>query len=167
MLWEISPEGRHQNPTSFANFRSWREQSTSFVGMAAFSVAPIADFGNGPQGEAFTAMASAIALAALLIVVWWVFFSRAPGLERLGFHAPPGSHHWLAITIALAISTSLHVVVGEVALATVLVFMLLERFTAALPAFAGALVFAVHPVHTEAYDVPAASWEAVQRTREG
>jgi diguanylate cyclase (GGDEF)-like protein len=39
-----------------------------FVGMAAFSVAPIAGFGNGPQGEAFTAMASAIALAALLIV---------------------------------------------------------------------------------------------------
>ena len=36
-------------------------------------------------------------------------------LEAMGFHAPPGGHHWLAIVIALAISTSLHVVVGEVA----------------------------------------------------
>ncbi len=38
-----------------------------------------------------------------------------PGLAKLGFHAPPGSHHWIAIAIALGISTSLHVVVGEVA----------------------------------------------------
>jgi putative ABC transport system permease protein len=37
MLWEVSPEGRHQNTTSRANFRGWREQSTSFEGMAAFS----------------------------------------------------------------------------------------------------------------------------------
>jgi putative ABC transport system permease protein len=37
MLWEISPEGRRQNMTSRANFRAWREQSTSFEGMAAFS----------------------------------------------------------------------------------------------------------------------------------
>ena len=36
-------------------------------------------------------------------------------LESLGFHAPPGQHHFLAIAIALGISTSLHVVVGEVA----------------------------------------------------
>ena len=36
-------------------------------------------------------------------------------LEAMGFHAPPGGHHWLAIVIALSISTSLHVVVGEVA----------------------------------------------------
>ncbi len=36
-------------------------------------------------------------------------------LELLGFHAPPGQHHWLAIAIALTISTALHVVVGEVA----------------------------------------------------
>ncbi|HVG21877.1 MAG TPA: ABC transporter permease [Blastocatellia bacterium] len=37
MLWEISSEGRHQNTTSRANFRAWREQSNSFEGMAAFS----------------------------------------------------------------------------------------------------------------------------------
>jgi CBS domain containing-hemolysin-like protein len=37
-------------------------------------------------------------------------------LHWMGFHAPaPGTHHWLAIAIALGISTALHVVVGEVA----------------------------------------------------
>ncbi|HEX3184589.1 MAG TPA: ABC transporter permease [Pyrinomonadaceae bacterium] len=37
MLWEVSPEGRHQNTTSRANFRAWRDQSTSYEHMAAFS----------------------------------------------------------------------------------------------------------------------------------
>jgi putative ABC transport system permease protein len=37
MLWEVNPEGRHQNTTSRANFRSWREQCASFEDMAAFS----------------------------------------------------------------------------------------------------------------------------------
>jgi putative ABC transport system permease protein len=37
MLWEVSPEGRHQNTTSRANFRAWREQNTAFESMAAFS----------------------------------------------------------------------------------------------------------------------------------
>jgi putative ABC transport system permease protein len=37
MLWEVTPEGRHQNTTSRANFRNWREQSTAFEAMAAFS----------------------------------------------------------------------------------------------------------------------------------
>jgi len=37
MLWEVTPEGRHQNTTSRANFRGWREQSTTFESMAAFS----------------------------------------------------------------------------------------------------------------------------------
>jgi putative ABC transport system permease protein len=37
MLWEISPGGRHQNTTSRANFRAWREQSTSYENIAAFS----------------------------------------------------------------------------------------------------------------------------------
>jgi len=37
MLWEVTPEGRHQNTTSRANFRGWREQTTSFESMAAFS----------------------------------------------------------------------------------------------------------------------------------
>lgn len=36
-------------------------------------------------------------------------------LEWLGFHGTAGAHHPLAIIIALGISTSLHVVVGEVA----------------------------------------------------
>jgi putative ABC transport system permease protein len=37
MLWEVGPEGRHQNTTSRANFRAWRAESTAFEGMAAFS----------------------------------------------------------------------------------------------------------------------------------
>ncbi len=37
MLWEVTPEGRHQNTTSRANYRSWREQSSSFEHMAAFT----------------------------------------------------------------------------------------------------------------------------------
>jgi predicted permease len=37
MLWEVTPEGRHQNTTSRANFRGWRDQSTSFEQIAAFT----------------------------------------------------------------------------------------------------------------------------------
>ena len=37
MLWEVTPEGRRQNTTSRANFRRWREQSTSYQQLAAFS----------------------------------------------------------------------------------------------------------------------------------
>jgi len=37
MLWEVSPEGRHMNTTSRANFREWRAQGQSFESMAAFS----------------------------------------------------------------------------------------------------------------------------------
>ncbi|HET9713514.1 MAG TPA: ABC transporter permease [Pyrinomonadaceae bacterium] len=37
MLWEVTPEGRHQNSASRANFRAWRAQSTSYQYIAAFS----------------------------------------------------------------------------------------------------------------------------------
>jgi putative ABC transport system permease protein len=37
MLWEVTPEGRHQNTTSRANFRAWREQGSSFERIAAFT----------------------------------------------------------------------------------------------------------------------------------
>ena len=37
MLWEVTPEGRHQNTTSRANFRAWRAQSTSYENVAAFT----------------------------------------------------------------------------------------------------------------------------------
>src|ERR1041385_8158969 len=47
MLWEITPEGRHQNSTSRGNFRVWREQNTSFEGMAAFSDQRINLTGDG------------------------------------------------------------------------------------------------------------------------
>src|ERR1044072_9525275 len=36
MVWEVTPEGRHQNNTSRGNFLAWREQNTTFEGMAAF-----------------------------------------------------------------------------------------------------------------------------------
>ena len=37
MLWEVTPEGRHQNTTSRANFRAWRAQNTSYENVAAFT----------------------------------------------------------------------------------------------------------------------------------
>jgi putative ABC transport system permease protein len=37
MLWEVSPEGRHQNTTSRANYRAWKAQSSSFEQIAAFT----------------------------------------------------------------------------------------------------------------------------------
>jgi putative ABC transport system permease protein len=37
MVWEVTPEGRHQNTTSRANFRAWGEQSSSYEYMAAFT----------------------------------------------------------------------------------------------------------------------------------
>jgi len=37
MLWEVTPSGRHQNTTSRTNYRSWRDQNSSFERMAAFT----------------------------------------------------------------------------------------------------------------------------------
>jgi putative ABC transport system permease protein len=51
MVWEVSPEGRHQNTTSRANFRSWLEQSTSFASMAAFSDQRLNLTGDGEPEE--------------------------------------------------------------------------------------------------------------------
>ncbi|MFP5260954.1 MAG: ADOP family duplicated permease [Blastocatellia bacterium] len=51
MLWEISSEGRHQNTTSRANFRAWREQSTAFESMAAFSDQRLNLTGDGEPEE--------------------------------------------------------------------------------------------------------------------
>ncbi|HEX6043333.1 MAG TPA: ABC transporter permease [Pyrinomonadaceae bacterium] len=51
MLWEVTPEGRHQNTTSRANFRAWRDQSTSFENMAAFSDQRFTLAGNGEPEE--------------------------------------------------------------------------------------------------------------------
>jgi putative ABC transport system permease protein len=36
-VWEVSPEGRHQNNASPSNFRSWLAQNTSFQSLAAFT----------------------------------------------------------------------------------------------------------------------------------
>src|SRR5919106_3543690 len=37
LVWEVAPDGRHQNLVSPANYHGWQQQSTSFEGMAAFS----------------------------------------------------------------------------------------------------------------------------------
>ncbi|HKR14090.1 MAG TPA: ABC transporter permease [Pyrinomonadaceae bacterium] len=51
MLWEVTPEGRHQNTTSRANFRAWREQSTSYQYIAAFSDQRLTLTDNGEPEE--------------------------------------------------------------------------------------------------------------------
>src|SRR5215211_6427480 len=51
MLWEVSPEGRHQNTVSRANFRAWRDQSTSYQYMAAFSDQRFTLIGDGEPEE--------------------------------------------------------------------------------------------------------------------
>src|SRR5215211_307761 len=51
MLWEVTPEGRHQNTTSRANFRAWRAQSTSYQQMAAFSDQRFTLTGDGEPEE--------------------------------------------------------------------------------------------------------------------
>src|SRR3982751_326573 len=37
MVWEVTPQGRHENTVSRANFRRWRDESNSFSSLAAFS----------------------------------------------------------------------------------------------------------------------------------
>ena len=51
MLWEVTPEGRHQNTTSRANFRSWRDQNSSYHQIAAFSDQRLNLTGNGEPEE--------------------------------------------------------------------------------------------------------------------
>ncbi len=51
MLWEVTPEGRHQNTLSRANFRAWREQGSSFESMAAFSDQRLNLTGSGEAEE--------------------------------------------------------------------------------------------------------------------
>jgi predicted permease len=51
MLWEVTPEGRHENTTSRANFRGWREQAANFEGMAAFSDQRMNLTGDGEPEE--------------------------------------------------------------------------------------------------------------------
>ena len=51
MLWEVSPEGRHQNTTSRNNFRAWRDQSSSYQHVAAFSDQRLNLTGDGEPEE--------------------------------------------------------------------------------------------------------------------
>jgi putative ABC transport system permease protein len=50
-VWEVTPEGRHQNTTSRANFRAWREQNTSFSSISAFTDQRLNLTGNGDPEE--------------------------------------------------------------------------------------------------------------------
>jgi len=58
MVWEVTPKGDHQNSTSRANFRTWREQSTTFEGMAAFSDQRASLTGSGEPEELAVQIAS-------------------------------------------------------------------------------------------------------------
>jgi putative ABC transport system permease protein len=58
MLWEVTPEGRHQNTTSRKNFLAWREQSKSFETIAAFSDQRANLTGAGDPEEVSTQIAS-------------------------------------------------------------------------------------------------------------
>src|SRR5215217_4918126 len=50
-VWEVTPEGRHQNTTSRANFRAWREQNSSFQHIAAFTDQRLNLTGTGEPEE--------------------------------------------------------------------------------------------------------------------
>lgn len=58
MLWEVTPEGRRQNTTSRANFRAWRDQSSSFTQMAAFTDQRFNLTGDGEPEELSVQMAT-------------------------------------------------------------------------------------------------------------
>src|SRR3954470_4648711 len=58
MLWEVTPEERHQNTTSRKNFMAWREQGKSFETIAAFSDQRATLTGAGDPEEVSTQMAS-------------------------------------------------------------------------------------------------------------
>src|SRR5262249_5766953 len=58
MLWEVNPKGSHQNTTSRANFRSWREQSNAFEEMAAFSDQRLSLTGDGEPEEVSVQLAT-------------------------------------------------------------------------------------------------------------
>jgi len=51
MLWEVNPEGRHQNSASRANYRAWRAQTSSYQYLAAFSYQRYNLTGNGEPEE--------------------------------------------------------------------------------------------------------------------
>ena len=51
MLWEVTPEGRHQNTTSRQNFRAWKAQSSSFEQLAAFTDQRVNLTGTGEPEE--------------------------------------------------------------------------------------------------------------------
>jgi putative ABC transport system permease protein len=57
-LWEVTPEGRHQNSTSRANYRAWSEQSTSYQQIAAFSDQRFNLTGTGEPEELSVQMAT-------------------------------------------------------------------------------------------------------------
>src|SRR5215217_1869720 len=59
MLWEVTPEGRHQNTTSRGNFRRWREQSTSYENVAAFTDQRVNLTGDGEPEELSVQFATA------------------------------------------------------------------------------------------------------------
>jgi putative ABC transport system permease protein len=58
MLWEVTSEGRHQNSTSRGNFRQWRQQTTSYQQIAAFTDSRFNLTGAGEPEELSVQMAT-------------------------------------------------------------------------------------------------------------
>lgn len=58
MLWETSPKSLGGGPTSRINFRAWREQTTSFESMAAFSDQRLNLTGSGEPEEVAAQLAA-------------------------------------------------------------------------------------------------------------
>jgi tetratricopeptide (TPR) repeat protein len=86
-------------------------------------------------------------LADIWLTPYWPFAGMELGLYRPGIiflyavqWLAGGGEPWLFHAVSVALHAG----------ASVLVFVLLRRLADNLPAFVGALVFAVHPIHTEA-----------------
>jgi protein O-mannosyl-transferase len=86
-------------------------------------------------------------LSRIWLTPYWPFLGQELGLYRpmiIFLFAIQWSLGDGAAWVFHAVNIALH------SLVAVLVFVLLDRLTARVPAFIGALIFAVHPVHTEA-----------------
>jgi len=87
MLWERPPTGMGGGPASRANFRGWREQSTAFEGMAAFTDRSLALTGDGGEPEDVTVQLATPELFGVLGVE--PLIGRALTAEDSQPNAPP------------------------------------------------------------------------------
>ncbi|HKH49586.1 MAG TPA: ABC transporter permease [Thermoanaerobaculia bacterium] len=86
LLWEITPEGRHQNSSSPANYRNWQTQSTTFESMAAFTDRRISLTGGGGEPEELIVQYATPELLRVLRVepAFGRFFTSEDAVEGAG-----------------------------------------------------------------------------------